>query len=90
VATGRNTNAKQDPHFCAGRGSGGGPLWLLPLLLATASLHTAIPTGMTDSGARDGLTNSGSGIFTNNSTRRSHLDGEQVGDFEGSDHLATN
>jgi hypothetical protein len=55
-----------------------------------ASPHTAFPAGMNNSGARYGITDSVFKDSSNNSTHRSRRNGEQVGDFERSDRVATN
>jgi hypothetical protein len=55
-----------------------------------ASTHTVFPTGMSNGGARDGLTDSGTGSFRDYSSHRFRRNGEQVGDFERSDRFAIN
>jgi hypothetical protein len=54
------------------------------------SPHTVFPTGVSNGGACDGLTDSGTGNIRDNSIHRFRRNGEQVGDFERSDRFATN
>ena len=56
------------------------------------SQYTGVSAAMTSSGAvRDSTTDTGVRSLSNTSTYRSpsHRNGEQVGDFERSDHVAT-
>jgi hypothetical protein len=55
-----------------------------------ASPHTIFPTDLCNSGARDGITECGTGNARDNGSHRLRRNGEQVGDFERSDRFATN